>query len=241
MLPDIRAVIAAVLTAVGLLTLAFGVAATFRVAQDSRAGSLHADIAQRGRYPLQPSNTPHTALIVETPAASPQQPAAQEPEGPGPALALAAPAPAETPATANAELPLAPAETAMPKEPDVTLAVVPRDLAPEPIATPVQTSAALPEPEPSVGGPFVEPVSAAQAQSAEHVAAARKAAKLAAEKRVRAARAARLARERRAAAARRAALARRAQATATASFGWNARQTNNFDAFNAGAAATKTR
>ena len=162
MLPDIRAVIAAMLAAVGLLAISFAVAATLRVAQDSRAGSLHADIAQRGRYPLQPSNTPHTALIVETPAPSPQQPGAQEPEESGPALALAAPPAAETPAAANAELQAAPAETAMPKEPDVALAVAPPPTpAPEPIATPVQTSAALPEPEPSVGGPFVEPVSSA--------------------------------------------------------------------------------
>ena len=40
MLPDIRAVIAAIVTAVGLLTISFGMVAAFRVAQDDRAGFL---------------------------------------------------------------------------------------------------------------------------------------------------------------------------------------------------------
>ena len=37
MLPDIRAVIAAIAAAIGLLMISFGLVATFRVAQDSRA------------------------------------------------------------------------------------------------------------------------------------------------------------------------------------------------------------
>ena len=56
MLPDIRAVIAAVVVAIGLLTISFGLVATFRVAQDVRAGVLQADLAQRGRAPL-PANS----------------------------------------------------------------------------------------------------------------------------------------------------------------------------------------
>ena len=61
MLPDIRAVVAAVIVAVGLLAVSFGVVATFRVAQDNRAGSLQADLAQRGRALASPA-------VIETPA-----------------------------------------------------------------------------------------------------------------------------------------------------------------------------
>ena len=49
MLPDIRAVVAAVFAAIALLAVSFGVAATFRVAQESRTGSLQADLARRSR------------------------------------------------------------------------------------------------------------------------------------------------------------------------------------------------
>jgi len=54
MLPNFRAVIAAMAAAISLLVLAFGVVAMLRVAQESREGSLHADLARRGR-PLRPS------------------------------------------------------------------------------------------------------------------------------------------------------------------------------------------
>ena len=49
MLPNIRAVIAAMAAAISLLIVAFGVVATLRVAQESRAGSLHADLTRRGQ------------------------------------------------------------------------------------------------------------------------------------------------------------------------------------------------
>ena len=52
MLPNIRAVFATIAVAVALLIIAFGVVATFRIAQESRAGSLHADLAQRGHASL---------------------------------------------------------------------------------------------------------------------------------------------------------------------------------------------
>ena len=68
MLPDIRAVIAAVVTALVLLTISFGMVAAFRVAQDERAGSLHAELAQRGRSLLPISAAPRVILIVDTPA-----------------------------------------------------------------------------------------------------------------------------------------------------------------------------
>ena len=63
MLPDFRAVVAAVIAAIALLAISFGVAATFRVAQDNRAGSLQADLAQRGRALAAP-----TPAVIETPA-----------------------------------------------------------------------------------------------------------------------------------------------------------------------------
>ena len=64
MLPDIRAVIAAIAAAIGLLMISFGLVATFRVAQDSRAASLQADLAQRGRA----SPPEHRPIgIIETP------------------------------------------------------------------------------------------------------------------------------------------------------------------------------
>src|SRR4051794_23787221 len=66
MLPNFRAVIAAMITALGLLTIAFGMVAAFRVAQDDRAGFLHAELAQRGRQPLPVIAAPGTILIVDT-------------------------------------------------------------------------------------------------------------------------------------------------------------------------------
>ena len=48
MLPDIRAVIAAIVAAIGLLMIAFGAVAAFRVAQENQSGSLQADLATRG-------------------------------------------------------------------------------------------------------------------------------------------------------------------------------------------------
>ena len=70
MLPNIRAVIAAVAAALGLLTISFGMAAAFRVAQDDRAGFLHAELAQRGRQLPQQVAAPGVILIVDTPASA---------------------------------------------------------------------------------------------------------------------------------------------------------------------------
>src|SRR5436853_7370263 len=80
MLPNIRAVFATIAVAVALLIIASGVVATFRIAQDSRAGSLHADLAQRG-HPVAPQ--PQPAVVIETP---------------GPTLLAKAPEPAPPPA-----------------------------------------------------------------------------------------------------------------------------------------------
>src|SRR4051794_33936305 len=65
MLPNIRAVFATIAVAVALLIIASGVVATFRIAQESRAGSLHADLAQRG-HAVAPQ--PQPIVVIETPA-----------------------------------------------------------------------------------------------------------------------------------------------------------------------------
>ena len=64
MLPNIRAVIAAMAAAITLLVLAFGVVATLRVAQESRAGSLHADLTRRGQAA---AAEPQPVMVIETP------------------------------------------------------------------------------------------------------------------------------------------------------------------------------
>ena len=52
MLPDMRAVIAALVAAIGLLMIAFAAVATLRVAQESHAGSFQTDLARRGQAAL---------------------------------------------------------------------------------------------------------------------------------------------------------------------------------------------
>lgn len=118
-MPDIRALLAAVVAAIGLLTISFGVVATFRVAQDGRAGSLQADLALRGRAPVPDNIVPRAIVIFETPATeelvvvpaaiireAPAAPAPAllaiptaeiEPEPPAPAVMAAMPAEPETP------------------------------------------------------------------------------------------------------------------------------------------------
>ena len=68
MLPDFRAVLAAVFAAVGLLMVSFGLVATFRVAQESRSGSLQADLAQRGRVFVPASSESRVVSLIEGPA-----------------------------------------------------------------------------------------------------------------------------------------------------------------------------
>ena len=64
MLPDIRAVIAAVFAAAGLIMIAFGAVATFRVAQENHSGSLQADLAKRGRAEPPAVSEKRQVLIV---------------------------------------------------------------------------------------------------------------------------------------------------------------------------------
>src|SRR5690242_3997500 len=64
MLPEIRAVIATILAATGLMILAFGAAAAFRVAQETRVAALQTDLAQRG-HAVAPARRP--IVVIETP------------------------------------------------------------------------------------------------------------------------------------------------------------------------------
>lgn len=190
MLPDIRAVIAAIAAAIGLLMISFGLVAAFRVAQDSRAASLQADLAQRGRAsppehrPIGIIETPGPTVAV-TARVAPDPPLSTEPDP-----AAAAPAPDS--------LSVAAAEPA------------PENKEPAPVmaAAPAETEApALPAPPLAVGGPSPEEVAQAEA---EHLAAERAKIKKAAAEKAKKARAARIARERKAV-ARRAAQARAKQ------------------------------
>jgi hypothetical protein len=109
MLPDIRAVIAAVVAAMGLLMIAFGAVATFRVAQGHH-GALQADLAKRGQSALPAARA--AAGIVETPgphmAPPPPLPVVEVKDAPVGAAVPDTPLVAETPA------PVRPAEAAAP-------------------------------------------------------------------------------------------------------------------------------
>ncbi len=159
MLPNIRAVIAAMAAAISLLVLAFGVVATLRVAQESRAGSLHADLTRRGQavaaepQPLMVIETPGPTLLAKAPEVEALASAADEP----------APAAIEPPAMEReqapqsvAAIPETPPIAAVPSEPDShnahVAAVLPAfaesspaaatEPAPEPFATSALVAAA---------------------------------------------------------------------------------------------------
>jgi type IV secretory pathway VirB10-like protein len=179
MLPDLRALIAAAIASVGLLMIAFGAVAAFRVAQDSH-GALHADLAKRARMAELPLPVRRPVMVIDTP---------------GPHIAPFPPLPVR-------EVKDAPVATELH---DLPTPIVPSPIADTPPAAAPEPVAALPAPEPPMGGPLADPK---PSSDAERVAArAERAKKLAA---ARKARAARLARQRKAA-ARRAALARAKQ------------------------------
>jgi hypothetical protein len=132
MLPDIRAVIAAMVAAVGLLMATFGVVATLRVAQQHQSESLRADLAARGRSAPPAQSGTRTVLIVDTPgphlatpvsgatpARAPAVDPAPEPATPVPAIAVQA-VPLEPPLAASppVEVPpqTPPADTPQPVE-----------------------------------------------------------------------------------------------------------------------------
>ena len=92
MLPDIRAVIAAMVTAIGLLLISFAVVASYRIAQQHQAGSLQTDLAKRGQtvpppsgdrpVPIVETPRPHLAPAVEPVENSPVETAVAEPAPP---------------------------------------------------------------------------------------------------------------------------------------------------------------
>lgn len=181
MLPDIRAVFAAFVAAVGLLTIAFAATAAFRVAQEARSVSFQADLAQRG-HAVQPQGGQRVTVI----------------ETPGPHLA-------PLPALPSVDVTSVPVGAEVSAVPVIREEPAP-DAAPLAIAAPREEPVAA-EPVAPVGGPLAEPspsrskadAQAARTEQARKLAAARKA------------REARLARQRRAAAVRRAARARAQQ------------------------------
>ena len=202
MLPNIRAVLGAIVAAVALLAISFGLVATFRVAQDTRIGMLQADLAQRGRSFI---------------------PASQESR---PALPVDKPTPLEANPVAVVEIRQAPE---IPEEaPETPMAVVLAVPQPEPPVTDLPVTELLatevpaikpPSADPPMGGPLAQdtPIHSGQpARKAVDAIAAKnakkKAEQVAAKKAATIARAQRLARERKAAARKaRAALARAKQ------------------------------
>ena len=236
MLPDIRAVIAAIAAAIGLLAMAFALVAAFRIAQD-RSSPLQSELSQRNHLAFAQAEPISTTLIVE---ASP----------------VIVPAPVNDTA-ARAEIPPAiepgleamqqvryqDPETARPAATEIAA----KQSAAIEMATPAQFAALLadappppPAAEPPVGGPLSDRIAAvhpaqpdlARADRAKRAKiAAIKAATIAAETK---ARATRIARERRAAtrraAARHATLARAAHQNRSQSF--NAPRAEPFEQFN---------
>jgi hypothetical protein len=209
MLPDIRAILAVVVAAVGLLAASFGLVATFRVAQESRSGLLQADLAQRGRAFVPASAESRAILLIEKPAPLEANPVQAVEIEDAPDIVEDAP---EIPPPVVMAAPLA--------EP------------PAVEAPPVEQSATEPPPaEPPMGGPLPEQVAAIQAGQPSHeladgTAAKKKAREAAAKK----ARAARIARERRTAAKRARAAQARAKQQEASSFN-NAPFGNSFGNF----------
>jgi hypothetical protein len=148
MLPDLRAAIAAIVVAVSLLLVGFGVAATFRVAQQSRPSPLQAArsalltepalrvedfapvVSRDDSGPASADHSDETASIA--PAAAP--PAAEPP-----AVAAAAPV-AAAPQVAAVPVVAAPPVVA----PAPVVAAAPA--APAPVAAPTPQVVAVPEP-----------------------------------------------------------------------------------------------
>ena len=163
MLPDIRAVVAAMAAAIGLLIIAFGVVATLRVAQESRAGSLHADLARRGqaaaaaRQPVAVIETPGPTLLAKATEVE-ALPAADEPASPSTEPpAIESEEPAQSVAAVLESAPVAPVSA----EPD-------------PDNAPIAATPAAPESSPTVAAePELDPPAApAVVAAAPHIAAA---------------------------------------------------------------------
>ena len=195
MLPDMRAVFAALVAAIGLLMIAFGAVAALRVAQESHAGSFQTDLARRGQTVL--PNPSQRVAVIETPgphlAPPPPLPVVEVQIAPVGAEVSVIPVARETVQQA--------VQTTAQGAPPVTVAAQREDEPPAVVETPVGGPLAAPAPPQSEAHRVV-----ARAERAKKLAAARKA------------REARIARQRKAAAVRRAAQARAKQQAATPSF-----------------------
>jgi len=201
MLPDIRAVIATVLAATGVMILAFAAAAAFRVAQETRVTALQTHLVERG-HAVGPARRP--IVLIETPG----------PTLLAKALGSASAPEEETPASAE---PSSPQEESMPRvaasvaENSPAAEVAPeRDLEGQSLAT-----ASAPILDASVGVPRILAMGGLSPEEIAHAKAQRKAAERArarktAAERKRKVRAARVARE--IVAARRAAAAQKQHA-----------------------------
>ncbi|MEJ0075756.1 MAG: hypothetical protein WDO17_09960 [Alphaproteobacteria bacterium] len=164
MLPDIRAVVAAIAAAVALLIVAFGAVATFRVAQESRAGSLHADLAQRGHAappeprPIVVIETPGPTLLAKTPeSASSPDPVEQTTVSPEPLVIEKD----HAPQSAGAAAPETSLIASVPPEPDPDIPPAVVAAAPLPDSPPVVAS------EPSSDPPAQPAIVAAAPQAVE--------------------------------------------------------------------------
>jgi hypothetical protein len=182
MLPGIRAIVATVLTAVGLLAASFALVAALRVAQDIRLTSLQADLHARSRLAFAAPDEPHTRLIVDPPASAlpaPEPDAVTDNAPPAPELeVIAAPAIAEA-----QEVTAAPPPAPQPPEETAALETI--------LAAPAAVTPATALP---IGGPF-EPVVEKESGKDKRKSAADRAAKRAAANKARAARLARARRD----------------------------------------------
>src|SRR3954451_12742221 len=191
MLPNIRAVFATIAVAVALLIIASGVVATFRIAQESRAGSLHADLAQRGHavapqpQPLVVIETPGPTLLTKAPEPEPAPPRAPQEQAPaqdeptvtekdqtGPVAtaapelsvvaAVLSPPDRENPDAASASPPESPAAAEPPPDPPAPPSLV--AAAPQPEEAKVQPARPAPRVA-GIGGPSREEIAQARAHA----------------------------------------------------------------------------
>jgi hypothetical protein len=193
MLPNIRAVFATIAVAVALLIIASGVVATFRIAQESRAGSLHVDLAQRGHavapqpQPIVVIETPGPTLLAKAPEpAPPRAPQEQAPVRDDATLAEKdETAPVATPAPEPSAVAAVPSQPDSENSPTVAASASPLESPPaaasepppDPPAPPALVAAA-PQPEEAkveparpaptvagIGGPSPEEIAQARAHA----------------------------------------------------------------------------
>lgn len=206
MLPGTRAVITAVVAAIGLLAITFALAATFHVAQEVRGGVLQANLAERGRSAMPVNSALRPIPIIAVPERGGAKPEYAESLAPLPvapvvmAASLVEPVPVVPVTTAALRAEAAPAITpAPPTEPTPPAQVVAAASITEPPAFGAGVPMPAPRPrsaDPPMGGPLPERLAAVHVDPPVRDLANEQAARKAAIKK---SRYSRLARERRAA------------------------------------------